>query len=47
VGAAPELARSGDARDDHPVIAVELDRIVAERLDRNQRLADDVVSESP
>ena len=36
---AAELPRPHRARDEHPVVAVEVDRLVAERLDRDQRHA--------
>src|SRR5688500_5982165 len=41
---APHLARPGHARDDEPVVAVELDRLVPDRFDGNYGLAKDLVA---
>ena len=41
----PQLARAVDARDDHPVVAGDVDRLVPERLDLEQRAVDDLVPE--
>src|ERR687897_2204114 len=44
MSAPPQLVRAGHARHDHPVVAVELDRLVAERLHGDEGLAHDVMS---
>ena len=41
----PQLARSVDARDDHPVVAGDVDRLAPERLDLDQRTDDRLVAE--
>ena len=43
--AAQQLPRAVRARDDDPVVAGDVDRLVAERLDRDQRAVDDLVAE--
>ncbi len=42
---APQLARAVRARQDDPVVAVDVDRVVAERLDRDERHVGDLVPE--
>ena len=42
----PELAGAVRARHDDPVVAGDVDRVVAERLDRDQRAVDDLVAEA-